>query len=249
MAGRRGTVVLSPHFDDAALSVGGSLASRAGPIAIVTVHGGPPPAGVAVSDWDAVCGFVSAAEAYRLRRQEDARACTVLGAEQVLLEHADGPYRSGPLDALSDFLGSLDPGTEVLLPLGTNQPDHAAVRDQALAVLAGREVRPLIYADLPYTAVADGWGGPNPTAALAASARCGKAYRTVRQTYDLTVSQQAPLGVDEWRRKRDAVLCYASQIAPVATMSEIRGSAPLLAHPGPLQHELVWAADVRRDRS
>ena len=72
------TVVLSPHFDDAALSVAALVRRLPRPLTVVTVFGGPPPEGSPVSWWDATCGFSSAAEAYACRRAEDARACALL---------------------------------------------------------------------------------------------------------------------------------------------------------------------------
>lgn len=227
-------VVLSPHLDDAALSLGGLIQRLPEPRAVVTVHGGPPAAGAAVSEWDAACGFLSAREAYETRLAEDARACAVLGAEQVLLGHADNPYRcGGPLTAVDAFLAGLPPQTEIFVPLATNQRDHAAVRDRALGLVAGR--RPRVYADLPYTAVMPGWG----TGSLD-PASGGAAYRAMQERYALEVVHDVRLGGAEWARKRDAVLCYASQLAPVAGMSEVGQLGPLLGHPGPLQFELVW---------
>ena len=235
-------VVVSPHFDDAVLSVGGLLGRLDRPTAVFTVHGGPPAAGLPVSEWDADCGFVSPDEAYRSRLAEDARACALLGAQQVALPQADGPYRNGErLSALEDFLAALHPETEVFVPLGTNQPDHAVVRDTALETLdPDRSPRPRIYADLPYTAVVAGWGGRSVSSALADSSECGLAFRIVRDRHGLDLLHDITLDEQEWCRKRDAIFCYSSQLSPVATMLETRDAGALLRHPGPLGSEFVW---------
>lgn len=157
------TVVISPHFDDAALSLAGLLPTLPGPLAVVTVHGGSPAPGLPVSDWDALCGFSSAVEAYRARRAEDARSCALLGAEQVLVDHPDGPYvgEGDEPSGLDPLLRSLAPGTRVLVPLGTNQPDHEAVRLRTQRVLAAAGApEPWVYADLPYTGHLPEWGTP-----------------------------------------------------------------------------------------
>ncbi|MFE7116266.1 PIG-L family deacetylase [Streptomyces sp. NPDC057654] len=236
------TVVISPHFDDAALSLAGLLRRLDGPAAVVTVHAAAAPAGSELSYWDSVCGFTSTAETHRARLAEDARACALMRVDQVLLDHADGPYRNRePLTALTDFLAALPLTTRVLLPLGTNQRDHQAVRDQGLAALATRPgtdaadaLRPWVYADLPYSGAADEWGTEEASAALERSDR-GSAYRALASRHHLEVVQDVHLTEEEWLAKREAVLCYTSQLAPVAVDHKA-----FLRHPGPLQSELVW---------
>jgi LmbE family N-acetylglucosaminyl deacetylase len=176
-----------------------------------------------------------------MRAAEDARACAILNVHQVRLPHADGPYREpAPLTALARFLAALPPSTEVLVPLGINQPDHAAVRDQALKCLteAGR-TRILVFADLPYGAAVPGWGTPDVLRGFQTSL-AGLAYREVCSCYGLEDPEWLQLDENEWRRKRDSVLCYATQLSPVGSMDEVRDCGTLLSWPGVLQFEMVW---------
>ncbi|MFI1398284.1 PIG-L deacetylase family protein [Streptomyces sp. NPDC020681] len=234
------TVVLSPHFDDAALSLGGLLLALPGPVAVVTVYGGAPAADAPTSWWDSSCGFSSPAEAHRSRRAEDAAACARLGAEQVVLDHPDGPYAdSGELTGLDRLLKSLDPSTRVLVPLGTNQPDHATVRLRATRVLADLGAPlPWVYADLPYTGHLPEWGTDRASAALAGSEKWGLAYQELLRDHRATVRHDLRLTDEQWAAKREAVLCHASQHAMLAA-----DHGSFLARTGPLRAELIWSLE------
>ncbi|MFI1313191.1 PIG-L deacetylase family protein [Streptomyces albidoflavus] len=236
------TVVLSPHFDDAALSVAALVRQLPRPLTVVTVFGGLPPEGSPVSWWDATCGFSSAAEAYACRRAEDARACALLEAEQTLLPNPDGPYgAAGPLRGLDPLLTGLTPDTTVLVPLGTNQPDHERVRHQALAALDRPDAaRTLVYADLPYTGHLPAWATDDASAALAASQKWGLAYQELTRHRPCTVAHDLRLDDEQWAAKRAAVLCHASQLAPLAA-----DHGSLAARSGPLRAELAWTLDAR----
>ncbi|MFF3753120.1 PIG-L deacetylase family protein [Streptomyces sp. NPDC002018] len=237
------TVILSPHFDDAVLSLAGLIPSLDSPVTVVTVHGGAPSPDHGVSWWDSTCGFSSAGEAYLARRAEDARACALLGAGCVALGHPDGPYQDGgPLDELDSYLADLDPGTRLLVPLSTNQPDHARVRDHALGRLTalGRPL-PLVYADLPYTGHLPEWGTPGTEAALAKHVDFGVAYQDLDSRFALRVAYELNLSDERWAAKRAAVQCYASQLAPLAV-----DHGSVLARGGPLRAERVWALEERR---
>ncbi|WP_051806950.1 PIG-L family deacetylase [Streptomyces sp. NRRL F-2664] len=239
------TVVLSPHFDDAALSVAGLLGRLDGPAAVVTVHGGAPPAGAPASWWDAGCGFATAGEAHRVRLEEDARACALMGADQLALPNADSPYRDGgaPLAGLDELLRELHPDTRVLVPLGTNQPDHAAVRDQALAALADPAgPRPYVYADLPYTGAVRRWGTDAAVERLTVDPAYGGALRETAARHRMRVAYDVRLDDAEWAAKRAAIVCHGSQLAAVAV-----GHGPFLRRPGPLQAELVWELEHSAD--
>lgn len=236
------TVVLSPHFDDAALSVAALVRRLERPLAVVTVFGGPPPDGSPVSWWDATCGFSSPAEAYACRRAEDARACALLEAEQTLLPNPDGPYGTGgPLDGLDALLAGLTPDTTVLVPLGTNQPDHERVRHQALAALDRADApHALVYADLPYTGHLAAWATDGVSTALDTSRKWGLAHQQLTRERPCTVAHDIRLDDEEWARKRAAVLCHASQLAPLAA-----DHGSLVARSGPLRAELAWAVGRR----
>ncbi|NJP68885.1 PIG-L family deacetylase [Streptomyces spiramenti] len=233
-----GTLVVSPHFDDAALSLAGLLVRLPAPVTVLTVHAGPPPPGATVSWWDASCGFTSAAEAHRVRDAEDVWACSLLGVARRTLGHADGPYGGDPgLPELTEALGTVAPGTAVLLPLGTNQPDHRTVREVTLRALADRaDLTPFVYADLPYTGHLPGWGGERTDDALAASETWGTAFRELRGRYRTTVAHAARLDPDAWARKRAAVLGHGSQLAPLAL-----DHGAFLAADGPLTAERIWS--------
>lgn len=235
-----GTVILSPHFDDAALSLAGLVAQLPSPVTVVTVYGGEPAAHHPVSWWDSACGFSTAREAYRARRVEDARACELLGVESIVLDHPDGPYGdSGELTEMDAALAGLPQEALLLIPLGTNQPDHERVRERALAVAEklGRAT-PLLYADLPYTGHLAEWGSAAADHALGRSHLYGLAYQDMTRGHDLRVEHDLTLTDDQWALKRAAVLCYGSQLAPLAA-----DHGMLLARGGPLRAERVWAVE------
>jgi LmbE family N-acetylglucosaminyl deacetylase len=237
-------VVISPHFDDAALSVGGFILSVESPKAVVTVHGGAPAAGVEISQWDADCGFRSAAEAHRTRLAEDRRACDVLGADQVVLDNSDNPYRTaGHLVGLRKFLSGLGAQTRILLPLGSNQPDHLAVRETALGVLNELGPRQVgIYADLPYTAATVSDWLSRPLVDLVSALELGNPeYRELAARHQLTVRHDAPISDALWADKRQVVFAYASQLSLVGAMGEVAHLGPLLRYPGAAQRELIWS--------
>lgn len=115
---------LSPHYDDAALSCGGTIArlySAGETTVVVTIFGGKP-------DYARLSPFARAIHArphagedpIDVRRAEERGALSILGAEPVLLEYLDCIYRQdaaqarwlyasetaifGPVDAADDSL-------------------------------------------------------------------------------------------------------------------------------------------------
>ncbi|GAA0732807.1 PIG-L family deacetylase [Dactylosporangium roseum] len=242
-------VAVSTHFDDVVLSLGGFLLGVGAPKAIATVHGQAPAPGDKVSEWDAECGFTTAAEAFATRREEDRRACELLGADQVLLPNPDNPYRpDGPLAGLDELFAGLDPNTRVLLPIGVNQPDHAAVRDAALDALDRLDRRPpWFYADLPYAAaLVPDWRDATEEELSVALDRNDHAYRELRSR--LGVEPRPGRRIDDrtWQRKRQAIFSYSSQLSLVGAMGEVQHMGPMLRFPGAMQREFIVAAPSAR---
>lgn len=88
-------VIVSPHLDDAILSLGSWMTAETESGAIlkvVTVLAGDPLGNQPASNWDLRCGFDNQAEATEARRREDARACEMVGAEPVWLPFTNGVY-------------------------------------------------------------------------------------------------------------------------------------------------------------
>lgn len=174
------TLILSPHLDDAVLSCGGLIhqrVQREGKAVLVATFmtGDPPTTAVspfaqALHDrWE-----LSAAAVFATRRQEDIRACALLGADHLHFPLLDAIYRThpqtgayfvtsnetlfGPVDSadaanmisqLNRILAALPPATQILAPLGVgNHVDHQLVKQAAVAQYGWSRL--LFYEDYPY---------------------------------------------------------------------------------------------------
>lgn len=97
-------IFLSPHFDDAVFSCGGTLGVQISvglhPL-VLTVFGGVPTTGTSLSpfalDVHRKMGFSQdVAAAVQTRRAEDAQALELLGADYLWLDYPDAIYRGTP---------------------------------------------------------------------------------------------------------------------------------------------------------
>jgi LmbE family N-acetylglucosaminyl deacetylase len=148
-------VVVSPHLDDAVLSLGATIRrhTRAGGrVEVLTVFSGDPASDVPAGEWDRQGGFATEGEATRGRRAEDTTACERIGARPVRLGFRDSPYdatRDAEVirTAVMDAAGSAD---AVLMPgFPFTNTDHAWLSEVLLREpLPARRVG--LYAEQPY---------------------------------------------------------------------------------------------------
>ena len=215
-------VVVSPHFDDAAMGAGHLIASYHN-TTVVTVLGGRPPAYPAEpTEWDALGGFVAGDDVVGVRREEDVKAMAVLESGYEWLDFPDHQYlapedRPTPADVapvLAETIAGLDP-TAVFFPMGLANPDHDMVHDACLLVRAAQLQREwFCYEDHGYKHL------PGLLAWRAAK---------LLRAHPWPTPAIVPHVPDE-ERKRRAIWCYTSQIAPLerdhALAARIEGRVP-----------------------
>ncbi|CAN5623032.1 PIG-L family deacetylase [soil metagenome] len=164
-------VFVQPHFDDVALSCGGTVASlaAAGRPRIVTVFGGVPEGkSTEFVRFQHERWGLSEVEAVDRRREEDRSAANQLGArvDVVWLDYLDAIYRQPHYASDEALFGSLIPEdrplaaeiAQELAPLGDVFAVPMAVGkhvDHQLAYLAGKALHRSgkavwLYADQPY---------------------------------------------------------------------------------------------------
>lgn len=196
--------IVSPHLDDAVLSLGQHIAAPHtldSPVEIVTVFAGKPAATVR-TPYDEVTGFVTSRDAVTERIAEDDRACAVLGADPHRYAYLDHQYQSSrtmsEFDSLVAGLRKLwqTEETQVYVPLGIGHPDHYFVADAA-ARACPMQFSVMVYEELPYRVLHP----EQVTDALARWADRGFARQEV----------VAPLAVGDLAIKRNAIAQYASQ--------------------------------------
>ena len=215
-------LVVSPHFDDAAMGAGHLIASY-DDTTVVTVLAGRPPAYPAVpSEWDALGGFVAGDDVVAARREEDAAAMAVLESAYDWLEFSDHQYldppdRPTPADVapvLGATIAERNP-TSVFFPMGLGNPDHVMVHDACLLVRQEQPEREwFCYEDHGYKHL------PGMLAW-----RVAKLLRA----HPWPTPAIVPHVPDE-ERKRRAIWCYTSQIAPLeqdhALTARMEGRVP-----------------------
>jgi LmbE family N-acetylglucosaminyl deacetylase len=215
-------IYLSPHLDDAVFSCGGLLASQraaSDQVTILTLCAGDPPDGPLSSFAEMLhVQWALGRDAAARRREEDRRACKILGVEAIYLPVPDCIYRRSPRDgrALYDSEGEIfgfpDPedtpliqelaqkifyaaltGAQVVCPLAIGgHVDHRLTRAAAESL----GIPLWYYPDYPYVALHPRWLSGKPGEGEAGG----------------WTSQVFPISDDELSRWQQAVGAYRSQL-------------------------------------
>jgi LmbE family N-acetylglucosaminyl deacetylase len=148
-------VVISPHLDDAVLSIGATIrgaTARGSEVTVLTVLGCDPGSDAPSGWWDRRAGYRTEGEAARGRREEDRRACDLVGAAPMWLPFGDSTYeRHGPDDDIHSAVAERTAGAELVLVPGfpLSHPDHAFVT--RLVLERGLSSPMALYVEQPYT--------------------------------------------------------------------------------------------------
>ena len=201
-------VVVSPHFDDAAMGAGHLLGSYPDTTVITVLAGRPPAYPEVPSEWDALGGFKAGDDVVAARRLEDLAALEVLDVRPPLARvrrpPVPGPGRpahsaTGGARPGATCIAELDP-TAVFVPMGLGNPDHVLTHEASLLVRAEQLDREwFCYEDHGYKHIPGllAW-------------RVAKLLRA----HPWPTPAIVPLEPDE-DRKRRAIFCYVSQIPPL----------------------------------
>lgn len=239
-------VVVSPHLDDAVLSVGAtmrSLSRREVDVQLVTVFAGDPEKEDRASYWDAKRGLTKKTEVFEARRGEDQAAAAVLGVEPVWLPFDDGAYvsRRDPDEIWARLRPLLYGAAAVLLPgWPLVHADHRFVTAMVMQRLAAT-VPILLYAELPY--------GARPMS-LARSLLKGRQAAPIAAALGSSlVWRSSWTSAEDRAAKRAAVAEYRGEVAALgldARLSSLYDSALrrelLASHPGAEPPALLFGA-------
>jgi LmbE family N-acetylglucosaminyl deacetylase len=220
-----GTVILSPHYDDAVLSCWCVL-DGLGEVSVLNVFTAEPAGGSPVPWWDRMTGATDSVVRMRERGEEDRAALALAGREGRDLGLLDDQYRDGqlPQDAVLERIPGAVPKSSLYAPAALDaHADHVLVRDAALAL--ARDGWPVtLYADLPH-ATRRGWpawvtGEPEP-----AGVDAGGAWNAALVAAELTVERLTtrvrPLDAPARERKLVALAAYRTQLAGLNKFSFI----------------------------
>lgn len=194
--------VLSPHCDDAAISLGSTihLWTTAGiDVRVMTVFAGDPDSTESPSEWDSKRSQTTAGDVSRVRRREDSIALTLLGATVEWFDLWDDGYTDRPpvdADALAAAIADrIDEDTSLVAPAAPlSHPDHRSTHDAAM-VLARMGLATLGYRELPYWVSTPQWRRPSEApqwrrSRLTEANRLAKSRALV--TYDHEISKFGP---------------------------------------------------------
>ncbi|MEK7543028.1 MAG: PIG-L family deacetylase [Patescibacteria group bacterium] len=162
-------VVLSPHLDDAILSLGGFLATHEYPSTVITFFT-KKPSNSTSTEWDKSSGFINSNDAISLRLEENRQALNGIGVKIINLQYEDFQYRAKPDDTtalqnkITQDIAKLIPSIKSSGQLAIvgpafygneiTNPDHVIIHKAFMDVvkqnLNNPDVQFFLYEDLPY---------------------------------------------------------------------------------------------------
>jgi LmbE family N-acetylglucosaminyl deacetylase len=160
------TIILSPHFDDAVLSLGGLMAKRENQLLVATFFA-QKPTEIVHTKWDKISGFSDSDAAILARTKENENALMPFNAIIKNYDYPDFQYRKQNEDKEIEEEIAKDIGTLIktyqnreLFIYGPatfgpkiTHPDHQIVHDAFMDVfreIKKQNVHFLMYEDFPY---------------------------------------------------------------------------------------------------
>jgi LmbE family N-acetylglucosaminyl deacetylase len=149
-------VVVSPHLDDAVLSLGATLAhavESGANVEVLTVFACNPSSAAPTDDWERKSGFATEGAAAQQRRIEDRSACAILGVAPRWFDISAHPYeRRESMEEVVSAVEAATAGADTVLIPGfpLEHADHASLTHALLS--HGLRCRSLgLYAEQPYS--------------------------------------------------------------------------------------------------
>jgi LmbE family N-acetylglucosaminyl deacetylase len=206
-------VVVSPHSDDAVLSLGAAIASWArqgAGVELLTVFALDAESESPAGGWDARAGFRTEGEAAIGRREEDRAACAILGATPAWLSFGSVDYeRHGDEAGVRDAIAAAADGVDALLLPGfpLSHPDHEWLgRALVESRLACRRLG--LYVEQPYARGIE--GEPRVPQWVQEALGAPPVFRAVAA------------GVRDRLAKWRAIRCYSSQLSLLGMRRSLR---------------------------
>jgi LmbE family N-acetylglucosaminyl deacetylase len=184
----------------------------------VTVLAGDPSSQAPPGRWDQACGFRSAGEAARVRREEDRKACRLLGATPIWLLFGDDQYgRGADDDAVWAMIQAAVENAQTILVPGfpLDHRDHMWLT-QLVVTRTRPPARVALYREQPYAAFRGTLNGRSRPSN-------GAARTAVGQPADPAVAWRSLFPTFRgWCLKQRAIVCYGSQLRALRRQTLLR---------------------------
>jgi hypothetical protein len=232
-------VILSPHPDDAVLSLWHLLTDSAD-VAVLNVFGGSPDGHRGDGWWDMLTRAAGSVERVRERHAEDREALALAGRAPENLGFLDGQYRHAEqqVEPIVEAIAAAVDGDALLLaPAALDaHRDHRLVRAAALA-LRDRGHRVALYADVPHANVY-GWPAWVSGGAEDPYLDPGVVWQATMNGTGISLAELDPevhtLDDAAAAAKREAVQRYRTQVPALDAQYSV------LRRPDVLRYEVVW---------